>query len=103
MKTVKVKCFNVFTFDELSREAQDKAVVDEVNFLCEFFGSYYPLGFVERAAKRLGKMRTPWFLAETLYHDYRKEVESEIITNELLFFSDGVLFHRDEHLLYSGD
>jgi len=93
MKHYKIKCVNSLSFDELDKEAQNMAVMEHVKFLLEIgCNDEQPEYFVNIAADNMEKMRTPWFLAETLYFDYRKEIEEEIRVNEYEFFSDGTFF-----------
>jgi len=91
----------VYEFNELSEEAKKKARLDHANFLIEISSNYYDNEgnvkkdyegyFVVEAIKRMERMKTPWFLAETLYFDYQKEIDEEIILNEYEFTEGGEL------------
>jgi hypothetical protein len=98
MKNVAIKNISVYKFDELTKEAQDKAVLEHVNFLIEFSNSEDEEYFVNQASAEMEKMRTPWFLGETLYFDYRKDVEEGIRANEYDYYPDGSFFSLDKHL-----
>ena len=98
MKNIAIKNISVYKFDELSKEAKDRAVLEHTNFLVECCSIEDNEYFVNKAMAEMEKMRTPWFLTETLYFDYRKEIEKEIRVNEYDYYSDGTFYALDKHL-----
>lgn len=92
MKNYHIHNVNSYDFDELDKKAQDTAVMHHVKFLQDSGFFENPEYFVNIAAKKMEEMQTPWFLGETLYHNYRKEIEEEIRLNKYDFFSDGNIF-----------
>ncbi len=87
MRTIRIK---VYKFDELNEAAKQKAIMDQVNF--EIFvmdenSPYYEV------AMEMEKMKTPWFLTEALYFDYRDSIIETIKANEYEFYKDGELLN----------
>ena len=84
MKTIRTK---VYQFDELNETAKEKAIVNQLNFEIEIGidedSPYYP------AVVKMDKMQTPWFLAETLFFDYKETLIDTIKANEYYFLQDG--------------
>ena len=87
MRTVRTK---VYQFSELSKEAQEKALIWFIDMLMQFEwpedSPYTP------AAVKMEQMRTPWFLPETLFHEYREYLIADIEANEYEFKADGTRF-----------
>lgn len=88
MRTIRIK---LYKFSELSKEAQFKALCSQINFEIELMDENSPFW---EAAKEMERMKTPWFLAETLYHtkEYRDILISTIEANEYEFKEDGTIF-----------
>ena len=87
MKTIRTK---VYQFSELSKEAKLNALAEQAKIeivIMDEASIFYP------AAVEMDKMGTPWFLLETLVHDYRNELIKAIEINEYHFTKDGKLFH----------
>lgn len=88
MRTIET---TVYTFDELNSEAKDRALIDQVQFIMEVDGlltedsAYYP------AVVKMEENKTPWFLAETLFHDYRDQLIADIQANNYEFTQEGKL------------
>lgn len=88
MRTIRTK---VYQFSELSEQAKQTAIIEQAKFEIEIMdeGSiFYP------AAVEMDKMQTPWFLLETLVHDYRDELIEAIEINEYHFTQDGKMFNK---------
>lgn len=88
MRTIRTK---VYQFSELSEQAKFNAIVEQAKFEIEIMdeGSiFYP------ASVEMDKMQTPWFLLETLVHDYRDELIEAIEINEYHFTADGKMFNK---------
>jgi hypothetical protein len=57
--------YDVYTFDELSPEAQDAAINDEINWWVETAGSVQDCPpEITRAFDKAEQMQTPWFAGE---------------------------------------
>ena len=87
MRTIRTK---VYQFSELSKTAQDKAILwfIEVLFMFEWPENSPYI----KAADEMERMRTPWFLTETLFHDYRPQLIADIEANGYEFKADGTRF-----------
>lgn len=81
-----------YKFDELSNDAQLKAIFDEIIFWCECrdYDNECP-GTFEKAVDKAEGMQTPWFLHEYIYEYCLEEVISTIKINNYLFDTDGNL------------
>ena len=78
----------VYTFDELSEEAQQKAISDHINFEIEVMDENSP--YYELALK-MEKMQTPWFLPEYIYEKAKDVIIETIRINNYEFTSEGKL------------
>lgn len=88
MRTIRTK---VYQFSELSKEAQDNALIWFINILmtnCDWPEDSPYMA----AALEMERMKTPWFLPETLFHDYRPQLVADIEANEYEFKADGTIF-----------
>ena len=88
MKTIKIK---LYKFDELSQQSKDVALIDHIEFLIEtgLFdekSAYWP------AVQKMQQMQTPWFLGETLFHDYKDALIEDIKINDYDFTKDGKFY-----------
>jgi len=91
MKTI-TKTFDLYKFDELSKEAQDKAINDHINFEIETMDVNNPY---YHCAEEMDRMQTPWFLGECIYEHHKDEIVETIRINKYLFFEDGELIPTD--------
>lgn len=68
MKTI-TKEYSVYTIDELSKEAQEKAINDYINDLLsiDWSSEEYIPDYIQRAIEKSEEMRTPWFCASYVY------------------------------------
>ncbi len=83
MRTIRTK---VYQFSELGELAKEKAICDQIKFEIEIMNEdspYYP------AVLEMEKMQTPWFLAETLFFDYKQSLIDTIEANDYYFLIDG--------------
>lgn len=87
MRTIRTK---VYQFGELSKSAKDKALIWFIEVL--FMGDIPEDSPYMPAVEKMERMRTPWFLAETLFHDYRPQLIADIEANEYEFKADGTRF-----------
>jgi len=86
MKIIETK---VFEYDELSKEAQEKALdwyIQGELIMMNEESPYYP------AAEKAEKMRTPWFAPEYMYDMFKDNLENDIRANEYTFTEDGKRF-----------
>jgi len=88
MRTIRTK---VYQFSELSKAAKDKAILWFINGLL-MEGEWPEDSPYMKAADEMERMRTPWFLSETLFHDYRPQLIADIEANEYEFKADGTRF-----------
>lgn len=98
MKQIKISNGEVrkgYEFKDLSEDAKFKALNDQIQFEIEVMNENSP--FFE-AAQKMQKMQTPWFLAETLFHDYKPQLIENIEINEYLFDEDGDMLHITRHI-----
>ncbi len=86
MKTVRIK---LYKFKELSKEAQENALMAQAVFETETMDENSPFLWV---AKEMDKMKTPWFTTETIYHDCRASLIDTILINDYDFTEDGKLY-----------
>ena len=85
---MKIKTINLYEFDELSDEAKEKAIAGQIEFeitIMDEDSPYY------KYAIEMERYKTPWFLAETIYHNERESLIETIKINEYTFTSDGVM------------
>ena len=97
MKRIKINNGDIITgyeFKDLSAEVQNKVLIDQVNFEIEVMDEdslYYD------EAVKMDKMQTPWFLAETIFHDHREQLIETIEINEYLFDEAGEMLNVTRH------
>lgn len=84
------KTFKVYTFDELSKRAQDQAVTNEITMMLEIYSEDESAGTSENLKKAVHKadaMQTPWFTGEYVW-EYCKD---EILRNLREYYGEGFL------------
>jgi len=82
----------LYQFDELSDEAKNKALMDQVEFEIETMDENSPFYSISEEMER---MQTPWFLGETIFHEHREELIETIKANKYEFFSNGSFYGGD--------
>lgn len=84
MKTIRTK---VYLFDELNATAKEKAILGQIEFEMAIGinedSVYYP------AVVKMEQMKTPWFLGEILFFDYKEYLIESIKANNYYFLKDG--------------
>lgn len=85
MRTIRTK---VYKFNELSEKAQFTALCDQIQFEIQVMdenSQYY------QTALEMEANKTPWFLAESLYHtpELKQMLIETIESNEYEFTSNG--------------
>lgn len=88
MNTVTIKTFK---FDELNKEAQEKAIVDMIDFEIEVMNEDSP--YYEYALK-MEKMKTPWFLGEVIYEKEKETIIETIRINEYDYLESGKFYYE---------
>lgn len=83
MRTIRIK---LYQFKELSKEAQETALQSQAKFETETMEKDSQFYWV---AKEMEKMKTPWFITETIYHDCRASLIETILANEYEFTENG--------------
>lgn len=89
MKTIRTK---VYQFNELTKEAQDKALCWFIEIL--MMGEIPEDSPYMPAITKNEKNQTPWFIPETLFHEHRADLIADIEANEYDFTKDGNCFHQ---------
>ena len=79
----------VYEYDELSKEAQEKALEWIVGCELELMDENSP--FYD-AIEKAEKMRTPWFAGSYIYEMYNKDLEETLRANGYTFTEDGKRF-----------
>jgi len=93
MRTVRTK---VYQFSELkTKEARDKAICWFIDILMEY--TWPEDSPYMKAAEKMERMKTPWFLPETLYHEHKEQLIAEIEANEYEFTADGTIFKTQQY------
>ena len=85
MRTITI---NLYTFDELSDEAKEVAIKDAIEFEIEFMNENSPYC---KYAEEMKQMKTPWFLAETLYNNEKESISESLRINDYTFENTGVM------------
>ena len=103
MKTLKLSNGEIrkgYEFTDLSEDVKNKVLTDQVNFEIEIMDENSPYCEI---AEKMDKMKTPWFLAESIFHDCRASLIDTIEANEYLFDIDGEMlplqYHYNENKL----
>ena len=89
MKTIKISNGETrlgYEFKDLSEEAQNYVLSEQVNFEIEIMDENSP--YYEDALK-MEKMQTPWFLNETIFFDHKDSLIETIEANNYLFDEEG--------------
>jgi len=96
MKTIKLNNGEIrigFEFDELLPEIQDKVINDTIEFEIEVMNEDSPY---YDCAVEMEKMRTPWFLGEKIYEDYKDRIIETIKLN-WIFDEEGEILPLTTH------
>lgn len=91
MRTITMR-YNIYSFDELSLQAQNKAINDRINLWIEHipFDKISHNSKIYKVYKECEEMQTPWFLSEYILEQCKEQVLKEL--KELEFLADGELF-----------
>lgn len=88
MRTIRTK---VYKFDELTPEAQDKAICAHIDFEIQVMNEDSPYWYL---VEKMEKMQTPWFLGQAIYEEEKEHVAETIRINEYEFLKDGTFYHK---------
>ena len=91
MKTI-TKTFFIYRFDELSQDAQDRAVSDQIDFEIEVMDED---SWLWPCVMKMREMQTPWFLGSYIWENHREDIIHNIQDNEYLYFKNGELIPRE--------
>lgn len=98
MKKV-IKEYEVFNFEELCEESQDKAINDYINYVIEITDFEELLNkknlteyeeLLVKAFNKVNELETPWFLGSYIY-DYCKKYILESVKKDM-YLENGVSF-----------
>ena len=88
MKYKKVK---VFEFDELSEEAKNYAIYEEIDLMLQIYTPKMMSENFKRAID-MARLKTPWFTMFYVYDYCLPEIVELIKLNKYLFTQDGKLY-----------
>ncbi len=83
---------DLYKFDELNEEAQEKAICEHIEFEIEVMDRHSPY---YECAEEMDRMQTPWFLGQVIFEKHKQDIIDNITLNEYLFFDDGNLIPLD--------
>jgi hypothetical protein len=89
MKTISInngEVRNGYEFNDLSEEAKNKVLNDQINFEIEVINEDSPYFYL---AEKMEKMQTPWFLGEAILDNHKEDLIDIINVNEYLFDEEG--------------
>ena len=89
MKTYNIK-IEAFKFDELSEDAQAKAINEHIEFLLEVIPYEEGTKNFKKAIDKATEMRTPWFTASYVYDYCKKQILEDLSVSE--FKANGKIF-----------
>ena len=93
MRTI-TKTYNIYKFDELSEEAKEKAISDQIEFEVENYYVNINDNFKD-SIEKAEKLQTPWFLGSIIYEDHKDDIIDIIKIYDYGFFEDGDLIGLD--------
>ena len=98
MRTI-TKTYNIYKFDELSEEAKEKAISDQIEFEVENYDVNINDNFKD-SIEKAEKLQTPWFLGSIIYEDHKDDIIDIIKIYDYGFFEDrdliGLDFYPDD-------
>ncbi len=94
------KTFELYGFDELNKDAKDKAISDHIEFIIEIMDENSPY---YHCAEEMDKMQTPWFIGECIYEHHKDDILNDLQSGERYFFKDGSVAPADYYPKKGGD
>lgn len=79
----------VYKFEELSQEAKDTAINNEINFTLEMFDYEQQSDGLKKAIDKAEAMQTPWFTGSYVYEYCLDEIIANIKLNDYEFDEAG--------------
>ena len=86
---METKSYTVYKFDELTKDAQEKAICDFINFELKMTPYESLSEAFKRAINAAEKMQTPWFAPSYAYEYAKGEVAETLRINEYNFTENG--------------
>ena len=83
---MKTKTINLYEFNELNTEAQEKAISDQIDFEVKTMTEESPY---YTYALQMEAMKTPWFLGQVLYQEEKDSIIDNLKYSDFTFTSDG--------------
>ena len=96
-KILKNLNIDAYEFEDLSPEAQERAIEDHINFWLEVVSYDEAEGNYKKALDEARSMQTPWFVGNYVYDYCKKDVINEIKINNYLFDVEGNLLPVTYH------
>lgn len=104
MKVLKIsngEIRNGFEFKDLSEEAQEIVLQEQINFEIMLLNDMQEKHDFFYIAKEMKRMQTPWFLASEIYDKHKDDLIESIEANGYLFDEDGdllpIVYHMKEN------
>jgi len=100
MKTIKLQNGEIrkgYEFADLSEDAQNKVLAEQVDFEIEIMGSIGKDSPYYKLAEKMDRMQTPWFLASEIYHNHKPDLIESIDINGYLFDENGDMLPINYH------
>lgn len=91
MRTI-VKKINIYKFNELNKESQDKVISDYIDFVVDTtnFDDISKNSNLYKAFKKANEMRTLWFLGSYIWQLCEKQILKEV--NKCEYLENGEIF-----------
>jgi hypothetical protein len=86
------KTYKVYSLDELSEEAREKAISDEIQFYIECVRYEDMPKIMQKAIDKAERMQTPWFTGSYIYDYCKDDIIETIKLNEFTFLENGEMF-----------
>ncbi len=86
----------IYQFDELSEDAKNRAVQDEITAMLEMYTDPEEDGSEQfwRAVEECERLGTPWFIADAIWEYCQDEILEQV--RQLEFYEDGGFFGHIE-------
>jgi len=92
MKEITVT-YKTYTFDELSDEAKERAISDEINVILETIPYNAMKGAFKKAVDKAEKMKTPWFTNGYVYDYCKDQIITLLKADNYKFLENGKMFN----------
>lgn len=87
-----VKEFNIYEFNELKEEIQNKIIEREINYLIDFtdFSKISKNSNLYKAYKQCEELQTPWFIGNYIYDYCEKDILKK--AKKYMYYENGDIF-----------